>query len=186
MPPEVPPPRSPSSRSVEPLELLRRSARLRVDAQGRWWHEGEPVAHERVAALFSRGLGWRPRAGGGLLDGEATLTVGAQWCYVECDRTPFLVTRLTLDHDHERAEEGGAGEARLWATLNTGAREEVGGAWLEGEVLFVELAGGAPARLSRGAQGQCAAWLEEGAGGALALRVGARLLPVGAAPPARG
>ncbi len=158
----------------EALELLRRSARLRVDAQGRWWHEGEPFTNERLAALFSRGLGWRPREGGGLLDGEATLTVGVQWCYVECDRTPFLVTRLTAE-----------GEPRgLWASLNTEARAEVRAAWLEGEVRFVALHGAAPAaRLSRHAQARCAEWLEEREG-LLALRVGERLLPVEGAPPA--
>ena len=130
--------------------------------------------------------------GGGALSGEATLTVGAQWCYVGCDRTPFLARRLIAQPAPEAGEGG-----ELWAELNTGARALVRAFWLEGEVLFVALEGPAPAaRLSRHAQAQCAAWLEEvgegegegegegdGGGEGLALRAGGRLFLVGVAPP---
>jgi hypothetical protein len=170
-------PRSPASPSApltpEDLARLRRSSGLSIDAQGRWWHEGEPFLNERLIALFDRGLGWSAEEGDPLR-GEATLTVGSQWCYVGCDRTPFLVRRLV-----ERGEAEGGG---LWAALNTGARAEVRAVWLEGEVLFVSLAGAAPvARLSRHAQSQCAEWLVAD-GGDLALRVGGVVFPVGRAP----
>jgi hypothetical protein len=40
-------------------EALRRGAALesiRLDARGRWWHEGEPFVNERLSALFSSSL----------------------------------------------------------------------------------------------------------------------------------
>jgi len=137
------------SRSLSPaeLDLLRRSVDLRIDAEGRWWHEGEPFSHPRLIAYFNRQLGWR--------EGEATLTIGERWCYVRCDLTPFLILKIELEE----------GAEPLWAQLNNGERLPLKGLSLKGDVLFAQLSDTRPARLSRHAQAQCGAWLTEREGG---------------------
>ena len=40
---------------------------------------------------FNRGLGVHPDTG------EAIVTIGDRWCYVECDRTPFVVVKLSYN-----------------------------------------------------------------------------------------
>jgi|GEM_PF-1074277 len=128
--------------SPERLEQLRRSVDLKVDAEGRWWHEGEPFTHPRLISYFNRQLGWR--------GGEATLNIGGRWCYVACDVTPFLILKLELDED-----------LGLFACLNTEERLPLKGLELQGEVLFAQLKEDRLARLSRHAQAQCATWLRE-------------------------
>ena len=128
--------------SPEALERLRRSVDLRIDAEGGWWHEGERFTHPRLIAYFNRQLGWR--------DGEATLTVGARWCYVRCDVTPFLALKL------ERGSPSGP-----LVLLNTGERLPLAELQLRGDVLFAQLSPARLARWSRHAQAQCGAWLRE-------------------------
>ena len=130
------------SMSPERLELLRRSVDLKVDAEGRWWHEGERFTHPRLIAYFNRQLGWH--------QGEATLSIGERWCYVGCEVTPFLILKLELDED-----------AGLSACLNTEERLPLRSLELQGEVLFAQLKEDRLARLSRHAQAQCSTWLRE-------------------------
>jgi hypothetical protein len=60
------------------LEWLRAHSRLRLDADGRFWHEDAPVQHPRVQAALRRGLGRAP-------DGRPVLRVGREWCYLRVD-----------------------------------------------------------------------------------------------------
>lgn len=79
----------------ETLRLLRENSGLRLDRDGRFWHEGGLVEHPRVAALFHRGLG---RAD----DGRPTLTVGHMWAYVAVDDVLYRVRRARCEQDGER------------------------------------------------------------------------------------
>lgn len=130
------------------LEALRRSVDLRLDAEGRWFHEGAPFEHAGLIAAFDRGLDLHPESG------EPILRVGGRWCYVRADDTPFVVRRLSLE------------DGRLVVRLNTGAVEPVPPAGFEaaGDRLYVQL-GRRRARLGRAAQAKLGQWLVEGDGG---------------------
>ncbi len=149
---------------AEELERLRRSVDLRIDAEGRWYHEGRPFTHPRLIALFDAGLDVHPETG------EAIVRLDDRWCYVRSDGTPFVVRHLRLD--------GGS----LWAELNNGERHIVPQDALalgEGGVVYADVAPRRRARLGRSAQGGLADWLREGADGALWLEpVAGRRWPI--------
>ena len=120
------------------LEGLRRSG-LRLDREGRWWHEGEQVTHRRLARALSC---WLDQGD----DGRYILRLDAdRYAYVEVEDAPFQV--LTLE------SRGAAGA--LWLTLSDGSEEELAYATLregEGGALYCLVKGRFPARLSRQAQ----------------------------------
>ena len=83
--------------------------------------------------------------------GEATVKVGQQWCYVECEYTPFLVKKLKArPHQNE-----------LYAILNTGKELALGPLGLKQDILYTRLAQDCLARFSVHAQMQVMEWLEE-------------------------
>jgi hypothetical protein len=43
---------------------FRRSIDLRLDAEGRWFHEGDPFVHAGLIAVFNRGIDVLPRLRG--------------------------------------------------------------------------------------------------------------------------
>lgn len=138
------------------LMRLRENARLRLDREGRWWHEGQPVEHPRVAALFHRGLGRAP-------DGRYTLTVGPQWCFVEVEDAPYVVRAARLDDAGAALTLSDASVERLDpATLTLGA---------DGALRCLVKAGAMPARFSRQAQLALADALGD-EGGRLTLALG--------------
>ena len=81
-----------------------RETTIRRDAQGRWWHEGEPVENEQVAQAFHRWVDSGP-------DGRYVLKNGVNWGYVVIEGAPFFVTAL-------REEQG-----RLQLRLSDGTEE---------------------------------------------------------------
>lgn len=123
------------------LDQLRRSIDIRIDAEGRWWHEGILFTHPRLITYFNRQIGW--------LQGEATLTIGHRWCYIGCEITPFLILKLELDRQQP------------WAVLNTEERYPLQNLTLIDDLLFAQLNVDRFARMSRHAQSQCAHWLRE-------------------------
>ena len=66
------------------IERLRENSHIRLDREGRFWHEGELVEHPRVAMAFHKGLGRAP-------DGRPTVTFGRTWCYIAAEGTLFQV-----------------------------------------------------------------------------------------------
>lgn len=128
------------------LEQLRRSVDLRLDREGRWYHEGEAFEHARLIALFDRGIDAHPETG------EPIVHIGERWCYFAADDTPFIVRRL------ESTPEG------LVAQLNNGERHPVPAAGFEvaGDFVYVQLAPHRRARLDRATQSRLWGWLDEG------------------------
>ena len=142
------------------LDMLRRSLDLRLDAQGRWFIDDEPIANHRVVDLFDRGLDVHPDTG------EAILRVGDQWCYIKVDDTPFVVRRLRVD-----------GDRGLVAHLNNGEVLPVPGeAFSVGgdDVVYLQLTPTRRARLGRSVQQRLADWLVEGDDGAPTVEIGGR------------
>lgn len=141
---------------------FRRSIDLRLDADGHWFHDGEPFQHAGLIALFDRGIDVDEGTG------EPILRVGDKWCYIRCDDVPFVVRTLRISSDH----------ADL--TLNTGAEVSLRGeAFRLGPngVLYAELGPKRRARLSRTAQAALAPALDE-ADGAYVLTLGGRRTPL--------
>jgi len=135
---------------VAALEALRRGIELSLDAEGRWWHEGEPFTHPGVTAVFDRGLDLHP------VTQEPILRVGDQWCYVRCADVPFVVRQWRLP---STADPG------LHAALNTGTDVTVdaqGGLTSETSGhLYVVFGEHRRARVGRAAQAALAPWLVE-------------------------
>ncbi len=77
------------------VERLRENSHIKLDADGRFWHEGGLVEHAGVARAFHRGLGRAP-------DGRPTLTIGRTWCYLTADDTLYLVRAALCEPAGER------------------------------------------------------------------------------------
>ena len=93
------------------LELLRRSAHLSLDAEGELLHEGEPIVHSGLHALFQAGLDVHE-------SGEAIVRVGKQWAFVHSAGSPFVVQRMRF------------AEPAVVLALNTGETLEIPAAQL--------------------------------------------------------
>jgi hypothetical protein len=149
-----------------------RDSTIRLDAEGRFWHDGARVEH---AALEAALHGWIARHPD---DGRFILTNGYDWTYFEVDDAPYVVRAV-----RESADAGamllqlsdGTEEALDPSTLGVGAHD----------ALYTRVKGGAyEARFSRHAQLALAPWLDEGAAGedGASLRVGDRRYAIGARP----
>lgn len=128
---------------AERLDALRRSVDLRLDFEGRWYHEGEPFEHARLIELFNRGIDAHPETG------EPIVHIGERWCYFTAADTPFIVRRL-------EANDGG-----LVAHLNNFERWPVPaeGFVAQGDHVYVQLTPQRRARLGRDAQNRLWGWL---------------------------
>lgn len=130
---------------AEKLETLRRSVDLRLDFEGRWYHEGDVFEHERLTALFNRGIDAHPESG------EPIVHIGDRWCYFTAEDTPFIVRRLE------------ATDAGLTAHLNNEEQWPVPSEGFEaaGDHVYVQLTPQRRARLDRNAQNRLWGWLSE-------------------------
>jgi hypothetical protein len=144
----------------------REDSGLRLDAEGRLWHDAEPVENPRVARAFRQGLERDPQ-------GRYLVRFGWDWCVIQVEDAPYQVLGVR--------PEGGA----LCLQLDDGREVQVPASALrasEAGVLYAQVPGrGGPleARFSRAAQGQMAPLLEE-TDGAVALRLGEGLHPLAA------
>lgn len=65
---------------------------IRRDAEGRWFHEGEPVINEGVARAFDA---WVDRHE----DGRYMLRNSVNWAYIELEGAPIFVRGVTIDDE---------------------------------------------------------------------------------------
>jgi len=142
----------------------REESGIRLDRQGRWWHDDERVEHPRIVEAFDRGL--EPTD-----DGRYRLVFGHDWCFVTVEGEAYRVTGLTLEHDGPPA-----------LTLSDGSSEVLDPASLtadaEGVLSCGVKTGRARARFSRTEQAALGELLEE-SDGKLWLRCGAYRRMVG-------
>jgi len=75
------------------------SPRLFLDKEGRWYHEGVQITHQRTCQLFSKSLHKHP-------DGDYYLHVGPERTRVELEDTPYLVRSVTVEEDHAGSPQG--------------------------------------------------------------------------------
>ena len=141
---------------------LSRESTIRLDADGRFFHDGERVEH---AALEAALHGWIARHPD---DGRYILTNGYDWTYFRVDDAPYVVRALRAD--------GPSGVPVL--VLSDGTEEPLDPATFRigaADAAYARVKpdkGGFDARFSRHAQAQLAPLLVERPDGGVALRVG--------------
>jgi hypothetical protein len=143
------------------LERLRQTG-LRLDREGRWWHEGEPVRHEGLARALHRWIDQLP-------DGRPVLRLDAvRYAYFECEDTPFVV----------RSARREGGSFLLWLSDETEERLDPATLSRRGEGLYCLVKDGRfPARLAHAAVYALGDALRE-EGGGLVLEVEGREFPI--------
>ncbi len=140
----------------------REDSGLRIDRQGRWWHDDAPVEHPNIIEAFNRGV----RA---MEDGRVQLHFGGDWCFVQVEDCAFTVLAVDASED-ERLSVRLSDRTAEWLATDSLALDDEG-------VLVTRVKNGlARARFSREAQFQLAEHLEEREGG-MVLKVGSRSWP---------
>lgn len=81
-----------------PFKLTRES-HIRIDREGRLWHEGQRVDNPRLAHALASWIDWDPGAS------RWVLRNSMDWCFVAVDDTPFVVRAARLlDGDTPRVD----------------------------------------------------------------------------------
>ncbi len=146
-----------------------RESTLRLDALGRFWHEGAVVEHAGLAAALHSWIGRHPD------DGRYILTNGYDWTYFTVDDAPYFVRSVRIEPAAIRLLLSDGSEESLDPES---ARVGVDGA------LYAMVKGAAPggpyeAKFTPHAQGSLAPALVETAAALPAIRIGDRTIPVG-------
>jgi hypothetical protein len=118
----------------EQIERLRRSG-IRLDAEGRFWHEGEEVTHKGLRAALFRWLDRTP-------DGRWILRLDEKrFVYLDIDDTPFLVRSLRWEG------------AKAFLLLSDGTEEPLvpESLRIRGRIAYTTVKSRFPARLSSSA-----------------------------------
>ncbi len=141
----------------------REESGLRLDRNGRWWHDDQPVEHPRIVEAFNRGL--VPSE-----DGRFRLQFGGDWCFVEVEDAAYGVVQL-----HPTADD----QILLQLTDRTSEALQPDTLRLDplGVLCCMVKEGLAKARFSKEAQFALGSLLEE-THGEVVLVVGQRRIPV--------
>ena len=144
-----------------------RESTIRLDREGRFYHDGALVEHDRLARAMH---GWIARHPD---DGRYILTNGYDWTYFTVEGTPFFVRGVHADDAGDPVLElsDGTFEPLAAESVEAARLDESGGL----VVAVKRSASGGPfdARFDRHAQASLGPWLEpadDGAGVALAIR----------------
>ncbi len=149
-----------------------RESTLRLDAAGRFWHDGARVEHAGLAAALHSWISRHPD------DGRYILTNGYDWTYFTVDDAPYSVRSLRIEPDRVvLALSDGSEEAWVPETTRIGADS----------ALYASVKGGArggpfEAKFTPHAQASLEPVLVEGdAAGSPAARIGDRVAVIGGA-----
>lgn len=146
-----------------------RESTLRLDALGRFWHEGAVVEHSGLAAALHSWIGRHPD------DGRYILTNGYDWTYFTVDDAPYFVRTIRIEPAAIRLLLSDGSEESLDPAS---ARVGVDGA-LYATVKRAAPGGPYEAKFTPHAQGSLAPALVETAAALPAIRIGDRMIPVG-------
>jgi hypothetical protein len=149
-----------------------RESTLRLDATGRFWHDGALVEHAGLAGALHAWISRHPD------DGRFILTNGYDWTYFTVDDAPYFVRSVKLE-PYRVALVLSDGSEEAWDPEST----RVG----DGDALYAKVKAGATggpfdAKFTAHAQGSLEPVLvESDAAGHPAVRLGGRVVPVGRA-----
>lgn len=93
------------------LGTIERESSIVLDREGRFWHDGSPVEHARLAAALHRWIDRDPESG------RYVLRAGPQWCFITVEDAPFQVVGVSMS--------GTPPDTRVEVTLSDGATEEL-------------------------------------------------------------
>lgn len=133
---------------MEPSDValgFSRETTIHRDADGKWFHDGEPVENEKLARAFDS---WVERAP----DGRYCLKNAINWAYVTIDGAPFFVRSVHVVGDVARLTLSNQKQIELDPSS---LREGPEGA------LYCDVEGGMTARFDKHAASQLADLLEE-------------------------
>jgi hypothetical protein len=68
----------------------REDSGIRLDREGRWWHEGERIDHPKIVEAFNQGV--RPDE-----SGRFKLFFGNDWCFIEVEDAAYQVLGVASD-----------------------------------------------------------------------------------------
>jgi hypothetical protein len=142
-----------------------RESTIRLDAEGKFWHDGARVDHPALEKALHSWIALHPD------DGRFILTNGYDWTYFKVDDAPYTVRSLRVAPDGVTLQLSDESEELLDpGTLRIGAAD----------ALYAKIKGGKfEARFSRHAQTALAPILHEEKAGALTLTIGGRSFPIG-------
>ena len=142
-----------------------RESTIRLDADGKFWHDGERVDHPALEKALHGWIALHPD------DGRFMLTNGYDWTYFQVEDAPFVVRSLRIGQDSVTLVLSDESEEALDpAALRVG----------HADALYTKVKGGKfQARFSRHAQTALAPILQEVKPGVVALNIGGRAYAVG-------
>lgn len=70
-----------------------RESTIRLDREGRFWHDGQRVEHASLEQGLRSWIALHPD------DGRPILTNGYDWCYFEVEDAPLFVSALRIEGD---------------------------------------------------------------------------------------
>ncbi len=144
-----------------------RESTIRLDGEGRFWHDGEPVTHAGMATAFASWIARHPD------DDRFILTNGYDWTYFTVDDVPYFVRALRIEDDGARAV----------LQLSDGEEEDLDATTLavgDRDALYVRVKHGAfEARFTPSAQTALAPLLVEGPGGEPMIELGGARYSIG-------
>jgi hypothetical protein len=127
------------------LQLLREASGLRLDKEGRFFHRGGLIEHERTITVLHKGI---HRAS----DGRWATRIGSEWGYLDVEDAALFVQQIALDGPRLRGE------------LLTGEWEELSSLASGADDALYARVRGERARLTRAAQASLLPWLFEKSG----------------------
>ncbi len=142
-----------------------RESTIRLDSEGRFWHDGELVENPALASALHTWISRHPD------DGRFILTNGYDWTYFAVDDAPYYVLAVNALDD------------RIELTLSDGTScdmfDTAGVRTGRDEALYVRVKDGSyEAKFTRHAQNALACVLVEGQDGMPMLRIGSRTFAV--------
>jgi hypothetical protein len=147
---------------IAPPEGRSRESTIRLDAEGRFFHEGARVEHPRLEAAMHTWIARHPD------DGRFILTNGYDWTYFTVEDVPYFVRAVRVEPDCVvlRLSDG---TEEAWKPEQTRFREDRA---------YALVKGGFEARFDRHALASLGEILEEVSGKVVA-HVGGKLVPFG-------
>jgi len=135
-----------------------RESTIRLDAEGRFFHDGVRIEHPALEAALHSWISRHPD------DGRYILTNGYDWTYFQVDDVPYFVRSIRIEKDRiDLVLSDATVEALDPTTLRVG----------NGDALYTKVKGGAfDAKFSRHAQNELAPALREDEEGNVVLEVG--------------
>jgi uncharacterized protein len=146
-----------------------RESSIRLDAQGRFWHEGALVTHPGLATALHSWIGRHPD------DGRYILTNGYDWTYFTVDDVPYFAESLRVEPNRialclsdgtEETWDPGATRIGADGALYTTVKRDARGGPYE-------------AKFTRHAQTSLAPVLESEGNGRTAVKIGGRVMAIG-------